>query len=310
MKKEKVIIIGSGPAGLTAGIYTARADFEPLIFEGMTPGGQLTGTTDLENFPGFPDGIQGPEFMNRIREQAKKFGARTIIKNIDKVDFSDEKNLKLWAGETEYSAETVIIATGASARWLNLGKGEERFRGRGYSSCATCDGAFFRGKIVGVVGGGDTACEEASFLTKFAEKVYLIYRGPKEKMRASKPMLKRVFNNPKIEVILNENVTDLKGETLLEAVELTNSETGKKSELKLNGLFVAIGTIPNTKFLEGQIELERGFVKVYGKSGTNVPSVFVAGDVSDPHYKQAIIAAGHGAIAALDAQAYLESLND
>lgn len=310
MNKEKVIIIGSGPAGLTAAIYTARADYAPLIFEGQTPGGQLTGTTDLENFPGFPDGVQGPEFMNKLRTQAQKFGAKTVMKTIDKVDFSDEKNLKLWSGDNEYSAETVIIATGASARWLNLGKGEEKFKGRGYSSCATCDGAFFRGKIVGVVGGGDTACEEADFLTKFAEKVYLIYRGPKEKMRASKPMIRRVFNNPKVEVILNENVTDLKGEMLLEGVELTNSNSREISELKLNGLFVAIGNTPNTKFLDDAIELEHGFIKIRGKSKTNIPSVFVAGDVSDPHYKQAIIAAGHGCLAALDAQEYLSSLND
>ena len=310
MTKEKVIIIGSGPAGLTAAIYAARADYEPLVFEGITPGGQLTGTTDLENFPGFPDGVQGPEFMNKLRDQAKKFGAKTVMKSIDKVDFSDAKDLKLWSGDTEYSAETVIIATGASARWLKLGKDEDRFRGKGYSSCATCDGAFFRGKTVGVVGGGDTACEEADFLTKFAEKVYLIYRGPKEKMRASKPMIKRVFNNPKVEVILNENVTNLKGEMLLEGVELTNSESREISELKLNGLFVAIGNTPNTKFLDDAIELEHGFIKVTGKSKTNIPSVFVAGDVSDPHYKQAIIAAGHGCLAALDAQAYLSSLND
>ena len=310
MNKEKMIIIGSGPAGLTAAIYAARADLSPLVFEGTTPGGQLTGTTELENFPGFPEGIMGPEMMNRMRKQAKKFGAKTVMKTIDKVDFSEEKNLKLWSGDQEYSAETVIIATGASARWPNLGKNEDRFRGKGYSSCATCDGAFFRGKIVGVVGGGDTACEEADFLTKFAEKVYLIYRGPREKMRASLPMQKRVFKNKKIKVILNENVTDLKGEMLLEEVELTNSESREISELKLNGLFVAIGNTPNTKFLDEAIELENGFIKVHGKSKTNIPSVFVAGDVSDPHYKQAIIAAGHGCVASLDAQEYLAKLND
>jgi thioredoxin reductase (NADPH) len=306
MNKEKLIIIGSGPAGLTAAIYAARAELQPLVFEGESAGGQLMGTTEVENFPGFPEGIMGPKLMNDMREQAKKFGARTEFKKIDTVDFSNAKNLKLWSGNTEYQTQSVIIATGAAARWLQLGKGEEKYWGKGYTACATCDGAFFREKVVAVVGGGDSACEEAMFLTRFASQVYQIYRGPKEKMRASKPMQQRVFDNPKIEMMFHKNVTDLQGDGKLESVELTDSKTDKKSKLSLDGLFMAIGHDPNTAFLDGQLELlPNKYIKVTDHTKTAIPSVFVAGDVSDFHYQQAITAAGAGCMAALDAEHYL-----
>ncbi len=308
MSKEKCIIIGTGPAGLTAAIYTARAELQPLVFEGIEPGGQLMGTTEVENFPGFPEGVMGPVLMGDMRKQAQKFGAKTVFKSADRVDFSDPKNLKVYAGEEEFTAESVIIATGASARWLELGKGEEKYKSKGYSACATCDGAFFRDKIVGVVGGGDSALEEAMFLTKFASKVYLIHR--RDEFRASKPMQKRVFENEKIEILWNKTVTDFHGGNLLESVELTDTQNQETSKLELNGLFVALGHIPNTKFLADSLDLDdRGFIQVIDQTKTKVPSVFVAGDVSDPHYQQAVTAAGAGCMAALDVEGYLASLN-
>lgn len=305
--KRDLIIIGTGPAGLTAAIYAARADLKPLLFEGTSPGGQLMGTTDVENFPGFKDGIMGPQLIMDMKAQAQKFGAETLFQNIDKVDFSDEKNLKLYSGKTEYQAKSVIIATGASARWLGLGQGEEKYYGKGYTACATCDGAFYREKVVAVVGGGDSACEEAMFLTKFAKKVYLIHR--RGELRASKPMQQRVFDHEKIEVIWNQNVTELRGDNLLESVELSETDSDKKSELSLDGLFMAIGHIPNTKFLDKSIDLlPNGFIDVKNHTQTNIPSVFVAGDVSDHRYQQAITAAGSGCMAALDAEHYLSNL--
>ncbi len=306
MKKEKCIIIGSGPAGLTAAIYTARAEMSPLIFEGMEPGGQLMGTTIVENWPANMTDKTGPMLMNEMREQAQKFGAKTEFKFVDRVDFSDSENLKFFVGEEVFVSETAIIATGASARWLNLGKGEEKFHGRGYSACATCDGAFFRDKVVGIVGGGDSACEEAMFLTKFAKKVYQIYRGPREKMRASKPMQERIFANEKIEFVPNKNITNLLGTDKLESVELTDSITKEVSSLNLDGCFIAIGHTPNTKFLNNVLETdEKGFLKVKNHSRSNIPSVFIAGDVADPRYQQAITAAGGGCMAALDAEKFL-----
>ncbi|MDH3324525.1 MAG: thioredoxin-disulfide reductase [Candidatus Peregrinibacteria bacterium] len=301
--KEKLIIIGSGPAGFTAAIYAARADLAPLVFEGGEPGGQLMGTTDVENFPGFPDGIMGPTLMSNMREQAQKFGAKTVFKTVDRVDFSNPKNLVLFAGKEKFETECVIIATGASARWLNLGKGEEKFAGKGYSACATCDGAFFRDKKVAVVGGGDSACEEAGFLTKFASKVYLIVR--RDELRASLPLQKRVKENEKIEILWNSSITDLRGENALEFVELKDNVSGEVKDLPLDGVFMAIGHTPNTKFLGEQLETKHGFLKVSGFTKTNIPSVFVAGDVSDPIYQQAISAAGAGCQAALDAERYL-----
>jgi thioredoxin reductase (NADPH) len=261
------------------------------------------GTTEIENWPGATEGMTGPILMNMLREQAKKFGARTEYKYIEKVDFSNPDALHLWLGEEEIIADSVIIATGASARWLDLGKGEERFFGKGYSACATCDGAFFRGKIVAVVGGGDSACEEATFLTKFATKVYLLVR--RDELRASKPMQQRVFDNPNVEVIWNTAPSDLKGENKLEAVELTDTQTGEVANLPVDGIFVAIGHTPNTGFLGDNVELDRGFIRVSNHTKTNVRSVFVAGDVADPHYQQAVVAAGSGCKAALDAEVYL-----
>ena len=304
--KEKCIILGSGPAGLTAAIYAARADMNPLVFEGDAPGGQLLQTTEVENFPGFREGILGPTLMNEMREQAKRFGARTVYKKVTKTDFSDPENLKCWVDDECYETETVIIATGAQAKWLNLGKGEEKYWGKGYTACATCDGAFFRGKTVAVVGGGDSACEEAHFLTRFAEKVYLIHR--RKELRASKPMQKRVLEHEKIEMIWNQNVTELRGEPNLKSVELTETDTGETSELELDGLFVAIGHTPNTSIFEGQLEMkENGYLVATNNTRTSIPSVFVAGDVSDDHYRQAITAAGMGCMAALDLEHYLVS---
>ncbi len=306
MEKQKCIIIGSGPAGFTAAIYASRAEMSPLLFEGPNPGGQLVGTSVVENWPANMTEKTGPLLMNEMREQAQKFGTKTEFKTVDKVDFSDSENLKLFVGDDVYVTETVIIATGASARWLNLGKDEERFHGKGYSACATCDGAFFRDKTVCVVGGGDSACEEATFLTKFAKKVYLIYRGPREKVRASAPMQDRVFANEKIEFLPNKNVTNLFGDEKLETVELTDSVTKEISKLELDGCFVSIGHTPNTKFLNGILETdEQGFLKVKNFTRTSIPSVFVAGDVSDPRYQQAVTAAGAGCMAALDAEKFL-----
>lgn len=304
MEQENLIILGSGPSGLTAALYAARAELAPLVFEGSSPGGQLMGTTEVENFPGFPDGIMGPELVGNMRKQAQKFGARTVFENVDRVDFSDPKNLRLFVGEKEYSAKAVIIATGASARWLNLGQGEEKYWGKGYTACATCDGAFYRDKVVAVVGGGDSACEEAMFLTRFASKVYLIHR--RDELRASKPMQNRVFDHPKIEILWNKAVTALQGEKVLESVELTDTVNKETSELALDGLFMAIGHIPNTDFLEGQLDMhDNKYLKIHNGTHTNVESVFVGGDVSDFRYRQAITAAGMGCMAALDAEKYI-----
>lgn len=305
MEKEKLVIIGSGPAGLTAAIYAARAELAPLVLEGTQPGGQLMGTTDVENFPGFPEGVMGPQLMTQMRTQAQRFGAKTEFKTVESVDFSNSDDLILKVGGEELHAESVIIATGASARWLDLGKGEEKYWGKGYTACATCDGAFFRDKIVAVVGAGDTACEEAVFLTRFAKKVYQLVR--RDEMRASKPMQQRVLDHEKIEVIWNTGVTELRGAPVLQEVELTDNVTGEKSTLEINGLFVAIGHTPNTKFLGDALELDHGFIKIDAKSKTSIPSVFVAGDVADPHYQQAVMAAGAGCAAAMDAEHYLGS---
>lgn len=307
MKQEKLIILGSGPAGLTAGIYAARADLAPLILEGDHPGGQLMETTDVENFPGFPDGIMGPKLIADMRAQSVKFGSRTLFEKATKVDFSDPKNLKIFTDKEEYNAQAVIVATGASARWLKLGKGEEKYYGKGYTACATCDGAFFRNKIVAVVGGGDSACEEATFLTKFASKVYLIHR--RDELRASKPMQKRVLGHEKIEVLWNKQVTDLMGDGLLSSVQLQDTVTNEASTLELNGLFMAIGHDPNTKIFTDFLKThDNNYLKVENHTRTSIESVFVAGDVADFHYRQAISAAGAGCMAAIDAEHYLANL--
>lgn len=305
-EKHRVIIIGSGPSGLTAAIYAARAELKPLIFEGKNPGGQLMGTSDVENFPGFPEGVMGPTLVNDMRKQAKKYGATSLYKFVDKVDFSDPENLKVYAGGDEFLAETVIIATGADAKWLNLGKGEnEKYWGKGYTACATCDGAFYRDKKVAVVGGGDTACEEATFLTRFASKVYLVVR--RDELRASKPMQKRVMEHEKIEILWNRSVIDLHGEKLLDSVTLSNNEGGDDEKIDISGLFMAIGHTPNTKFLGDLLEKDNlGYLVVKNHTRTSIPSVFVAGDVADHRYQQAITAAGAGCMAAMDAEKYLD----
>lgn len=300
---EKLIIIGSGPAGLTAAIYAARADLRPLVFAGSEPGGQLMTTTDVENYPGFPEGIQGPELMDRMRRQAERFGARLENVDVTKVDFSG-RPLRLWAGGEAHEAEAVIIATGAKAKWLGL-ESEQRLRGRGVSSCATCDGFFFKGKEVAVVGGGDTAMEEATFLTRFATKVTILVRD--RKLNASKAMQHRAEKDPKITFRYNTEVEEVLGEDAVVGLKLKNKETGETEELPVQGLFVAIGHAPATKIFEGHVELgAMGYLVVRDRSRTSVPGVFVSGDVHDFRYRQAVTAAGMGCMAALEAQHYLE----
>ncbi len=300
---EKVVIVGSGPAGLTAAIYAARADLKPLMIEGLERGGQLMLTTDVENYPGFPDGIMGPELMESFRKQAERFDTRIMSYNVTKVDFS-ERPFKIWVEEDLYEGDSVIISTGASARWLGL-ENETRLRGHGVSACATCDGFFFRDKEIAVVGGGDSAAEESLFLTKFASKVYLIHR--RDELRASKIMANRVLDNDKIEVIWDTVVEDVIGDDLVSALQLRNIKTDEASELKVEGLFLAIGHTPNTKIFEGQIELDdKGYIITGENTMTSVPGVFAAGDVTDHVYRQAITAAGMGCQAAIDAERWLD----
>ena len=304
MSKHRLLIIGSGPAGLTAGIYASRAELAPIIFEGKAPGGQLMGTTEVENFPGFSKGIMGPQLIHEMREQAKRFGSEVRMETVESVDFSDADNLKVTTNKETYEAEAVILATGASAKWLNLGKGEEKYWGRGYTACATCDGAFFKDKTVAVVGGGDSACEEAHFLTRFASKVYMILR--RDEFRASKPMQKRVLQHEKIEVIHNSQVTDLRGDPTLKSLELTSTVDESTSELEVDGRFMAIGHHPNTEVFADFIDLQpNNYFEVQDDVKSNIPSVFIAGDCSDWKYRQAITAAGYGCMAALEAERYL-----
>ena len=301
-KIQKVIIIGSGPAGLTAAIYAARANLNPLVFEGLQPGGQLTITTEVENYPGFIDGINGPDLMENFKKQAERFGAKIINSNVTSVDFSN-KPLKVFVGKEVYETQTVIIATGASAKWLGL-ENEQKFIGKGISSCATCDGFFFKDKEIALVGGGDSAMEEALFLTKFANKVTVVHR--RDKLRASKIMQDRAFANDKIEFIWDSEIVEVLGNNIGEGVKIKNIKTNESSVCKVNGLFVAIGHIPNTNFLKEQIDLdEKGYVVCNG-TATNVEGVFVAGDVHDFRYRQAVTAAGHGCEAAIDVEKYIE----
>jgi thioredoxin reductase (NADPH) len=300
---EKVVIVGSGPAGLTAAIYTARADLKPLMIEGMERGGQLMLTTDVENYPGFPDGIMGPELMEGFRKQAERFDTRIMTYNVTKVDFS-QRPFKLWVEDDLYEADTVIISTGASARWLGL-ENETRLRGHGVSACATCDGFFFRGKDIAVIGGGDSAAEEALFLTKFASKVYLIHR--RDELRASKIMAKRVLAHDQIEVVWDTVVEDVLGDDAVTGLAVRNVVTDEVSELPVEGMFLAIGHTPNTKVFEGQIELDdKGYIVTDQNTMTSVPGVFAAGDVADHVYRQAITAAGMGCQAAIDAERWLD----
>ncbi len=302
---ENVIIIGTGCAGWAAAIYSARANLNPLVLSGTQPGGQLTTTTDVENYPGFPDGIMGPELMMRMQQQAEKFGARVQFATVEKIEKNGEGFSIKTDGE-EFKSHTVIVATGASPRHLGL-PNEKELVGHGLTSCATCDGAFYRDVPVAVIGGGDSACEEATFLTKFASKVYLIHR--RDELRASKIMAERALSNEKVEPVwdstVSEYLTDDKGE--MRAVTIENVKSGEKSELEVACVFVAIGHIPNTKFLEGLVDLdENGYIlQQNGSTSTNVTGVFAAGDVSDHVYRQAITAAGDGCAAALDAERYL-----
>jgi|TARA_B100001245_G_C22878987_1_gene422618 thioredoxin reductase (NADPH) len=299
---HKVIILGSGPAGLTAALYAARANLNPLVLGGLEWGGQLMLTTEVENYPGFIDGINGPDLMENFKKQAERFGAKIINSNVTSVDFSN-KPLKVFVGKEVYETQTVIIATGASAKWLGL-ENEQKFIGKGISSCATCDGFFFKDKEIALVGGGDSAMEEALFLTKFASKVTVVHR--RDKLRASKIMQDRAFANDKIEFIWDSEIVDVLGNNNVEGVKIKNIKTNESSVCKVNGLFVAIGHIPNTNFLKEQIDLdEKGYVVCNG-TATNVEGVFVAGDVHDFRYRQAVTAAGHGCEAAIDVEKYIE----
>jgi thioredoxin reductase (NADPH) len=301
---EKILIIGSGPAGLTAAIYAARADLEPLMIEGAQAGGQLMLTTDVENYPGFPEGILGPELMDRFRKQAERFGTRIITADVTKVDFGVHP-LKAWVGGDEYEADAVIISTGASARWLGV-EGEDRLRGFGVSACATCDGFFFKEKRILVVGGGDSAMEEATFLTKFAAQVTIVHR--RDEFRASKIMIDRALSNDKIDVIWDSVVEEITGEDHVTGARLKNIKTDETQELETDGVFVAIGHTPNTELVAGQVDLDdKGYIRVVDGTATSVPGVFAAGDVVDFVYRQAITAAGTGCAAALDAERWLAS---
>ena len=305
--KRQVIIIGSGPAGLTAAIYSARANLSPLVFEGSQPGGQLTITTDVENYPGFPNGILGPEMMDEFRKQAKKFGAECLFQTVDKVDLS-KRPFTVWSNDKEYHSESIIISTGASARLLGL-ESEKILMGNGVSACATCDGFFFKDKKVVVVGGGDSAMEEATFLTKFASEVTIIHR--RDQFRASKIMVDRAMNNPKLSIKYNSIVKDIIGtkESGVESIEIWDVKSNESSFFECNGVFMAIGHVPNTKIFNDSIELDdNGYIKTMPDSThTNIQGVFACGDVQDNTYKQAVTAAGTGCMAALDAEKWLES---
>jgi thioredoxin reductase (NADPH) len=305
-KVHELIVIGGGPAGYTAALYAARADLEPLVIEGFAWGGQLMITSDVENYPGYPDGVMGPEMMSDLRRQAERFGAEYVTDDVTRVDFS-EQPFRVWVGDEEHVARAVVIATGASARWLGI-ESEEQHKGRGVSACATCDASFFREKDVYVVGGGDSAFEEALFLTKFASRVHLVHR--REEFRASRIMVDRAEANDKLDFVLSAEVTEILGEAKVEGLRLRSTSTGEEWEVPADGLFVAIGHDPNTELFKEQLEHDAGgyLVTKPGTTETNIPGVFAAGDVQDHIYRQAITAAGSGCMAALDAERFLASL--
>jgi thioredoxin reductase (NADPH) len=301
---HELVIVGSGPAGLTAAVYAGRANLQPIVIEGIGAGGQLMLTTDVENYPGFPDGILGPELMMKFREQAERFGAEFVTADADRVDLTEGAPFGVWVGEREFRARSMIITTGASARMLGLAA-EQRLLGHGVSTCATCDGFFFREKPIAVVGGGDSAIEEAIFLTKFATTVTLVHR--RDELRASKIMQDRALANPKIEFKWNSEVSEVVGEGSVDAIRLRDTVTGEESELEVQGLFVAIGHDPNTALFRDQLDLdENGYIVTSPNSTrTSVEGVFAAGDVQDHVFRQAITAAGSGCMAAMEAERWL-----
>jgi thioredoxin reductase (NADPH) len=300
---NQVIIIGSGPAGLTAAIYAARAGLEPLVIEGYGAGGQLMITTDVENYPGFPDGVQGPDMMMMFRQQAERFGTRFITADVSRVDFS-ERPFRVWVDSDEHIGNSIIVSTGASARWLGI-DGETRLRGKGVSACATCDGFFFKDKPVVVIGGGDTAMEEALFLTRMCESVTVVHR--RDEFRASAIMAERVLENPKISVVWNATVVDVEGDNVVEGVRVEDVNTGDQSVIPAAAMFVAIGHQPNTELFEGILDADGEGYLITDGTNTNVEGVFACGDVQDTVYRQAITAAGSGCMAAIDAERWLEA---
>jgi thioredoxin reductase (NADPH) len=300
----QVVIVGSGPAGLTAAIYAARAGLSPIVLGGSAPGGQLMITSEVENFPGFPDGIQGPELMARFRDQAVRFGTTIVDADVDRVDLT-ARPFQLWAAGARYTADALIVATGASALWLGLDS-ETRLRGRGVSACATCDGFFFKGKRVAVVGGGDTALEEATFLTRFAPEVVLIHR--RDQFRGSRIMQQRAVDHPAIDVRWNTEVAEVLGDQAIEGLRLRDTQTGREWTEPIGGLFVAIGYRPNTEVFRDWLPTDAaGYLEVVGETGSAIEGVFIAGDVHDHHYRQAVTAAADGCKAAMDAERWLEA---
>ncbi len=312
MERIKTLIIGSGPAGYTAAIYAARADLKPVLYTGMEPGGQLTTTTEVDNFPGYPEGIDGPTMMVQLQQQAERFGTQVRIGMINKVKFATEKggiHKAFVEGGAALEAETVIISTGATARYLGL-PSEQRLRGGGVSACAVCDGFFYKGQEVAIVGGGDTAAEEATYLAKICSKVTMLVR--KDQMRASKAMQHRVNNTSNIDLRYNTQIDEVLGDQVVEGLRMRNNQTGALEEISITGLFIAIGHQPNTEIFKGQLDMDdAGYLITKGKStATNLPGVFASGDVQDKEYRQAVTAAGTGCMAALDAERYLQEIED